>query len=47
MAPEIHSGLKYDHMVDIWSLGCILHFMLFGRNPFSAGSQILKLGEIM
>lgn len=39
-APEITLGQKYDGVgVDLWSLGCILVFMLSAQPPFKADSQ--------
>ena len=35
MAPEMVEGRSYSQAVDMWSCGCILHFMLFGKLPFS------------
>ena len=34
MAPEMHEGKKYNIQVDMWSLGCIIFFMVFGIPPF-------------
>jgi serine/threonine protein kinase len=33
-APEIGVEDFYDNSVDLWALGCVLYFMLFGRPPF-------------
>ncbi|QDZ21293.1 serine/threonine protein kinase [Chloropicon primus] len=35
LAPEMVEGRMYSQAVDLWSCGCILHFMLFGKLPFS------------
>jgi serine/threonine protein kinase len=42
MAPEISMG-RYDHTVDIYALGAILHEMLTGRPPFEGES----VGEVL
>lgn len=33
-APEILQGKSYGFKVDIWALGVVLYFMLFGNYPF-------------
>eukprot|EP00026_Physarum_polycephalum_P007054 Phypoly_transcript_07107.p1 GENE.Phypoly_transcript_07107~~Phypoly_transcript_07107.p1 ORF type:complete len:367 (+),score=62.57 Phypoly_transcript_07107:373-1473(+) len=38
-APEITQSKVYRKGVDIWSCGCILYFMLFGRPPFYSDSE--------
>jgi serine/threonine protein kinase len=37
--PEVLNLLPYDYKLDIWSLGCILFFMLFGKSPFTNHSK--------
>ena len=38
MAPEVLNG-EYSHKCDIWSLGCILYMMIYGKHPFKAKSR--------
>jgi serine/threonine protein kinase len=40
MAPEIVTKIIYDgSLSDIWSLGIILHLMIYGVFPFKASSE--------
>jgi serine/threonine kinase 33 len=34
LAPEVLNSTGYNEKVDIWSLGCILYCLLFGKFPF-------------
>ncbi|EFA77412.1 putative protein serine/threonine kinase [Heterostelium album PN500] len=44
-APEINNNKVYRKGVDMWSCGCILYFILFGKPPFyhNDESEIYKL----
>lgn len=46
MAPEILKGAKYDAKVDLWSLGAILHELIYGRPPFKAQNHVDLLKKI-
>lgn len=39
MAPEILFGEEFDSSVDIWSMGVILFYMVYGQLPFQARSR--------
>jgi len=43
LAPEIANPLVigYTHLVDCWSLGCILYVMLSGRAPFNPDKELV------
>lgn len=36
MAPEVLKKLPYSYEADIWSLGVVFYFMLFGDYPFKS-----------
>ena len=38
MAPEVLQGLPYSSKADIWSVGCCLYELLFGKPPFTANN---------
>lgn len=40
MAPELMSEKPYDHLADLWSLGCIIYETLAGEPPFCTTSFI-------
>jgi len=49
-APEISSNQVYRKSVDMWSVGCILYFILYGKPPFysddeSTICQLVSKGE--
>lgn len=51
MAPELLEEKPYDHLADIWSLGCIAYECLIGYPPFTTTSifhliKIIKKNEV-
>ena len=43
MAPEILKNRKYDHKVDVWSIGLVCYQLLFGFTAFD-GKNYLDVG---
>lgn len=45
MAPELLAEKPYDHLADIWSLGCIIYESVAGQAPFCTTSilQLIRL----
>lgn len=47
MAPELVRELPYDHMADLWSLGCILYECYVGKPPFYTNSIFQLVNQIV
>uniref|UniRef100_A0A914NXD6 Protein kinase domain-containing protein n=1 Tax=Panagrolaimus davidi TaxID=227884 RepID=A0A914NXD6_9BILA len=45
-SPEMLLRFKYDQKTDVWSLGCILHFIATGKMPFEDDSSAFVLRKI-
>jgi serine/threonine-protein kinase ULK/ATG1 len=39
MAPEVLRGARYNHKVDVWSLGIVFYEMLTGFTPFTGRNK--------
>jgi serine/threonine protein kinase len=39
ISPEMLEGKGYSYPADVWSLGCVLYALLFGRPPFDTNSK--------
>ena len=47
MAPEQISGPEYDHRVDLFAVGAVLHEMLTGKRCFTAATQSELMAKVM
>ncbi|GMI98626.1 hypothetical protein like AT4G13000 [Hibiscus trionum] len=47
VAPEIVSGKGHDYAVDWWSLGIVLHEMLYGTTPFRGSNRKETFSRIL
>ena len=45
MAPEVASGILYDHSIDLWSLGVLLYCLAFAKYPFPKTNSPEKMAE--
>jgi serine/threonine protein kinase len=50
MAPEVLNGRKYNHNIDVWSLGIVFFELITGFMPFTGKSREdlkknLEMGE--
>eukprot|EP01114_Cavostelium_apophysatum_P013042 TRINITY_DN3074_c0_g1_i1.p1 TRINITY_DN3074_c0_g1~~TRINITY_DN3074_c0_g1_i1.p1 ORF type:complete len:1759 (-),score=507.44 TRINITY_DN3074_c0_g1_i1:20-5296(-) len=44
IAPEVIGGAKYDYFqIDIWSVGCIAYYLLFGNPPFHEAKTMVEI----
>lgn len=39
MAPEVVKRQKYSYEVDMWSVGVVTFFLIYGKHPFAHKSQ--------
>ncbi|KAF0982756.1 hypothetical protein FDP41_010735 [Naegleria fowleri] len=42
-APEVISVQPYSFTADIWSLGCVMHELLFGKRPYNEFNQVAAM----
>lgn len=43
MAPEILKNVPYDQAVDVWSLGVLFFYLLFGDFPFKGTHSCIEV----
>jgi formylglycine-generating enzyme required for sulfatase activity/predicted esterase len=47
MSPEQVRGLDLDTRTDLWSLGVVIHEMIFGATPFQGSTSVEKLAAVL
>ncbi|WP_197444237.1 serine/threonine-protein kinase [Maioricimonas rarisocia] len=47
MAPEQLRGARVDARADLFSLGCVMHYMLIGHSPFQGRTQAETIHKIL
>lgn len=47
MAPEQLRGRRIDARADLFSLGCVMHYMLLGHSPFQGRTQAETIHKIL
>jgi serine/threonine protein kinase len=47
MPPELLGQNMCDMTSDLWSLGCILYFLCYGRGPFFAHCELDLYNQII
>ncbi|KAG8345949.1 putative protein kinase [Trypanosoma vivax] len=47
MAPELVQEQPYNHSADLWSLGCILYELLYGKPPFYTNHLYKLINQIV
>lgn len=47
MSPEQVRGQDLDTRTDLWSLGVVLHEMIFGKTPFQGSTSVEKLAAVL
>ena len=46
-APEVFTSTQYDSKADLWSLGCIVFELVYGKPPYNAQTQVLLFNLIL
>ena len=46
-APELLSGERYSHKIDLWSIGVMLYRLFFGEFPYKGKTQVAIYNQII
>lgn len=50
LAPELVSSSRVTGAIDVWALGCVVHFLLWGRPPFlgdECASEFMQMRAVL